>query len=83
VSWCIHAGTGWANAVAETNVAGTAATSGVLPVGRNAFDALSGDVAGSVDFGVVADVAGAWDDVRLLSTRIGNIHDNSSTAWST
>jgi len=63
VSWSVHAGTSRANAVAESNISGTAAASGVLAVGRDALDAFASDIAGSVHFGVVADVAGAW--VRL------------------
>ena len=59
MSWSVHARTSRADAVAKTNVAGAPAASGVLAVGRDALDAFASDIAGSVDFGVVADVAGA------------------------
>jgi len=70
VSWSVHAGTSRADAVAESNISGTAAASGVLAVGRDALDAFTSDIAGSVDFCVVADVAGALCVIRSRICRL-------------
>jgi hypothetical protein len=61
VGWGVHARPSGTDAVAEADVAGTAAAGGVLPVGRDTFNPFTGYVPCRVDFGVMADVAGAWE----------------------
>ena len=70
MSWSVQAGTSGADAIAEANVAGAAATSGVLPVSGDTFDAFASDVSGGVDFCVVADVAGALGEVKSTIYRL-------------